>query len=47
MIGLFLLFFRQEGILCFVAEHFVVTDAEMSAQPALLGAGKGKSKVLA
>lgn len=46
MVGSFLLSFPQEGILCFVAERFIVTDAEMGAQPALLGAGKGKSKAL-
>lgn len=43
-VGLFLLAFPQEGVLCFVAERFVVTDAEMGAHPALLGAGKGKSE---
>lgn len=35
----------SRGVLCFVAQHFVVTDVEMGAHSALLGAGKGKSKV--
>lgn len=46
MVSLFLLSFPQQRILRSVAEHLIVMDAEMGATPALLGAGKGKSKVL-
>lgn len=42
MVGSFLLSFPQE--LCFVAEHFVVMDAEIGAHPALISSGKGKIK---